>query len=153
MKNGKVSNRLHNRNVTASYAEPGVALRRATAPTAAEKPGRIVRRDLARVLAVLRRALAGGDATLLVDMAECVPILERSLEAAPVGPRAGRTWFVITYPSGKADRVLGTRGVADKLQRSRSHVQNMLSQGKGRAEFPCRDEHGNPATIVVSRDA
>lgn len=132
-------------------ATAAVGKRAATAPSPANSPARITRCQLGLVLAVLRRVAAGGDATCGVDAAALVPVVDRCMAVAPVGQKPGRQWFSITWPSGKVERQLGAKAVSERIGRSRSHTQNVVSVGGGRGEFACVDEHGNPAVIVVER--
>lgn len=147
----KTTSRLTGRRPSPAYADPAVGKRGATAIDPALRPARINRRQLGLVLAVLRRVAAGGDATTGVDAAALVSVVDRCLAAAPAGPRTGRQWFSIQWPSGKVERQLGAAAVAARIGRSKSHTQNVVSRGKGRGEFACVDDNGNPARIVVEK--
>lgn len=147
-------NRLRNRVKPANIDNPNaseVANSAATAAASEDKAARITKRQLGVVLGVLHRAAKGGDATLAVDAADAATLVSACLAAAPSGPKAGRVWFLVRFPSGAEERHLGAAAVAKRIGRSKSHVQNQLSKATEFAEFPCLDANGNPAAITVSR--
>lgn len=131
--------------------EPEVTERVVTKPRK-EKPARASRRQLGPVLALLRRVAAGGDATCAVDAASLVPMMERAVASALPGQPRHRASYVVTLADGSAVQVQGLVSAAKASGKAKSTLANALSIGRGTASFPARDEHGNPAAIVVRRE-
>ena len=144
------SNRLHGVSPNPSYARQEVTKRPVTAKQAA-KPARITKRQLAPVLALVRRVAAGGDATTGLDAAACIPMLEAALAVAPAGQRTARLAYECRLPDGTVQRVEGLRAVAGLAGKALSTVANAIGKGGGKAEFPCHDALGNPARIYIRR--
>jgi hypothetical protein len=143
-------NKLSGRTNPLSNLEPEVTPQVVTrAPK--EKPARLSQRQLGPVLALLRRVAAGGDATTGVDAARLVPVVERALAVAPPGQPRHRVSYRVKMPDGAVLQVQGLHGAAKASGKARSTIANALTVGRGTASFPATDEHGNPATITVSK--
>jgi hypothetical protein len=143
-------NRLSGRTNPLNNLEPEVTPTVVTkAPK--EKPARLSQRQLGPVLLLLRRVAVGGDATTAVDAARLVPVVERALAAAPPGQPRHRASYRVQTPDGAVVQVQGLHGAAKASGKARSTIANALTVGQGTATFPARDEHGNPATITVSK--
>jgi hypothetical protein len=78
-------------------------------------------------------------------------LVERGLAAAPIGYRKARVYYEAQMPDNVAARVHGLVALAKLTGKAKSTLANALSQGRGTASFPATDEHGNPATITVSK--
>lgn len=139
-------------SIDRSVYEPEVTREVITKPSK-EKPARLSKRQLGPVVALLERVALGGDATTAVDAASLLPTLRNAIATAPPGQPRHRKHYVVEQANGSAVRVPGVAEAARLAGKAHSTLANALSQGKGRAEFAAVDEHGNPATIVVYRDA
>jgi hypothetical protein len=116
-----------------------------------EKLARISQRQLGPVVALLKRMAVGGDATTAVDAATLLPVVERAFSAAPPGQPRHRVSYRVQMPDGAVLQVQGLHGAAKASGKARSTIANALSVGRGTATFPTTDQHGNPATITVSK--
>lgn len=143
-------NRLRGRQPLLNYLEPEVPTRKVPKAKVA-KPARLTRRECEPLLALLRRVATGGDTTTAVDAMTLIPLVERGLAAAPVGHRKARAYYDARMPDNVSARVHGVEALAKLTGKAKSTLANALSQGKGTATFDATDEHGNPATITVTR--
>lgn len=154
MKDSRITkNRLHGFTSNLKYREPGSTSKSNYAKENDNKPARLTRRECDHVILLLNRAAGSVGEALAKDIRDFMPRLQAASAAAPQGQRQGRKWYSVTWPSGAVEQHNGVASAAKRIGRSKSHIANQLSQGKGKAELPCRDENGNPAFITIERMA